>query len=94
MKLELKTPAWYRVKHGQTIRSIAQTYGLTPRILARENDLDEEVREGMLLKIPQAAGNLYTVRGGESMTLLCGSKENFCEKNGTEHLYIGQTILL
>ena len=94
MKLSLVVPKYYRVKRGQTVSSVAEAYGLTPALLARANDLTEEVEEGQVLLIPRAEGNLYTVRGGESKTLLCGSPEKFEQKNGTACLYIGQVVLL
>ena len=94
MKLSLVKTRLYRVKRGQTLGCVASAFGLTPRILAAENDLSEELFEGQLLVIPEAEGNLYTVRGGESKTLLCGSKENFERKNRTSLLYIGQQVLI
>ncbi len=94
MKLSLGRPAYYRVKRGQTIASVAKTYALPPRLLAAENSLDGELFEGQVLRIPPPCGNLYVVRGGESKTLLCGSPENFEKKNGTACFYIGQTVVL
>ncbi len=94
MDLSLERPAFYRVKRGQTICSVAKTYHIPPRLLAAENSLTEELSEGQVLRIPPAEGHLYVVRGGESKTLLCGSPENFRKKNGTDCFYIGQTILL
>ena len=94
MKLSLVVPKYYRVKRGQTLSSVARAYNLPPVLLAKFNDLTEEVTEGQVLLIPQAEGNLYTVRGGESKTLLCGSPENFEQKNGTACFYIGQVVLI
>ena len=64
------------------------------RLLAVYNRLTEEPFFGQVLKIPPAAGDLYTVRGGETRSLLCGSPAVFRQKNGTDCLYIGQTVLL
>ncbi len=94
MDLRLIRPLRYRVKRGQTVSSIARTYSLPPALLAAANDLKEEVEAGDILLIPATEGDLYTVRGGESRALLCGSAEKFEEKNGTSLLYIGQTVLL
>lgn len=94
MKLSICVPDFYRVKKGQTLTEIASAFRLPPRVLAKANALNSEVREGQVLKIPACAGNLYTVRGGESKTLLCGSKESFEERNGTKCLYPTQVIFL
>lgn len=93
MELQLIRPKIHRVCRGQTLSSIARTFGVTPRVLAAANNLICEVEEGQLLTIPPA-GNLYRVRGGESCTLLCGSLENFQKRNVTEHLYPTQEVLL
>ena len=94
MKLLLSTPEYYRVKKGQTLQEIANAFHLPPRVLAYKNGLFEEPRAGQILYIPPACGNLYTVRGGESKALLCGSKENFEKKNCTKLLYPAQVVLL
>ncbi len=93
MKLFLVVPEYYRVKRGQTLCGVAQTFGLPPRTLARENGLTEELFAGQVIRIPPKTGDLYVVRGGESKTLLSGSPQKFEEKNG-KHLYIGQSVLL
>ncbi|MDE6274339.1 MAG: LysM peptidoglycan-binding domain-containing protein [Clostridiales bacterium] len=94
MKLELVLCEYYRVKRGQSLSEIARTFHLPPRVLAGENALHSEVEEGQVLRIPKQAGNLYRVGGGESMTLLCGSKENFCARNSTDCLYPTQEVIL
>lgn len=94
MKLSICVPDFYRVKKGQTLTEIASAFRLPPRVLARANALSGEVCEGQVLVIPAYAGNLYTVRGGESKSLLCGSKENFEVRNKTKCLYPTQVIFL
>ena len=86
-------PALYRVKRGQTLAQVARTFGVTPRLLAAGNALKSELSEGELLVIPPE-GNVYLVRGGESMALLCGSPDRFEKKNATRCLYPGQEVLL
>ena len=93
MELQLIRPKIHRVCRGQTLSSIARTFGVTPRVLAAANNLICEVEEGQLLTIPPA-GNLYRVRGGESCTMLCGSRENFYERNATKYLYPTQEVIL
>ncbi len=94
MKLHLSTPEYYRVKKGQSLLCIAETFRLPPRVLAAVNHLKEEPEEGSVLFIPEQNGDLYTVRGGESKSLLCGSPENFDEKNRTELFYPAQIVIL
>ena len=77
-------PRCYRVKEGQKLMEIAAAFGVPPRLLAAVNGLEGE----------PDAGNLYTVRGGESKSLLCGSPARFFEKNRTHCLYPGQRVLL
>lgn len=94
MKLSLDRKSYYRVKRGQTVSSIAAVYGCPPRVLAALNGLKEEVREGQVLLLPEKKYDLYTVRGGESKALLCGSEEKFAKKNMTKRLYPFQTVFL
>ncbi len=94
MKLEPELKTYYRLKKGQSLCDVARFYGVPPRVLAAYNRLEEEPPAGRVLQIPAERRNLYTVRGGESKALLCGSKENFEERNQTEHLYIGQIVWL
>ena len=94
MKLELEQPSYYRLKKGQSLADVANVYGVPPRALAALNGLKEEPREGSVLQLPAERRDLYTVRGGESKTLLCGSAENFEKRNGTKCLNIGQTVWL
>ncbi len=94
VKLCLQQPSYYRVKAGQTLVEIARAFKMPPRALAAHNALVGEVEAGQVLALPPCGGNLYTVRGGESRTLLCGSPQKFEEKNGTPHLYPGQSVWL
>lgn len=94
MKLKLLSGRFYRVKKGQTLYEIARTFCLPPRVLAAVNSLSSEPEEGNVLIIPPHAENLYLVKGGESQSLLCGTKENFFERNFTAFLYPTQIVLL
>ena len=93
MKLVLHIPEFYRVKRGQTINTVASTFGVSPALLALENGISGELSGGEVLKLPPR-GNVYTVRGGESKTQLCGSPERFFELNGTAAFYPGQKVVL
>ncbi len=91
--LKLDDKEWYVVKDGQTLSDIARAFCVSERILAKENGLCEPPRAGRVLHIPDARGNAYTVREGDSRALLCGSAENFERKNG-ENLYLGMRVVL
>ena len=85
---------YYKVKEGQTVEGIAAFFCVSPRLLARENGLQCEVRAGQILRIPSEKGNAYTVCAGDSKALLCGSEEAFEKKNGTDVCYIGMRVVL
>ena len=92
MKLQPLIPNFYRVKSGQNLVRIAAAFSVPICLLARENCLTEEPCAGQVLKIPQNCGNIYSVNGGESRTLLCGSPENFLSRNGTTALFPAQKV--
>ncbi len=83
----------YKVKRGQTVVSLAKEVGVTPYLLVSTNRLTGEIFEGQLLFLP-GRGNLYTVREGDTKALLCGGKESYEKKNGTDIFYLGMRVLL
>lgn len=85
---------YYKVKSGQTLREIAETFCVSERALVRANGLKGEPFCGQVLEIPKLQGNAYTVKQGDTKELLCGSEENFLQKNGTERLYLGMRVIL
>ena len=93
-RLQLKTPVFYQVKKGQTIREIAVAFCVAERALVKVNDLKSEPYTGQILQIPKTSGNAYTVFVGDTKTLLCGSDENYEKKNGTSVLYLGMRVIL
>ena len=93
--LKLEIPEYYQVQQGQTLQEIAYTFCLSERVLARENGLTKEVQKGQILFIPKSQiGNRYTVKEGDTKSLLCGSEENFFRRNGTDCFYIGMKVIL
>lgn len=92
--LKIEIPRYYKVKQGQTVREIAEAFAMPPSLIVKENSLLQEAEEGQILLIPRDRGNLYTVKIGESKTLLCGSAENYERKNGTSVFYPYQKIFL
>lgn len=87
-------PRFYKVRSGQTLRSVAEAFGLTECLLIAENALTEEIFEGQILRIPDARGNVYIARAGDTKRLLSGSEENYEKKNRTALLYPGMKVLL
>ncbi len=85
---------YYKVKEGQSIAQIAAYFSLSPYLLAAANGLKEPPRAGVILEIPSACGNAYTVREGDTKELLCGSAENYERLNGTACFYVGMRIIV
>lgn len=94
MELQLCVGRFYRVKKGQTIETVARALQIPPRVLAVANGLKGELSAGQVIELPPKERNLYTVRGGESASLLCGSAQAFQARNGTALLYPMQQIFL
>lgn len=94
MMLKIDKPPFYKVKKGQTVRSIAAAFGLPPTLLVSTNRLEREAEEGMILRIPKQDGNLYTTQVGDSKKLLSGSDENYEKRNGTTLCYPGLTVFV
>ena len=92
--MKIKQYGRYRVKNGQTLLSIAEHFCVSAFLLAKINALTCEVQEGEILEIPSERGNAYSVREGDTKTLLCGSDEAFECKNGTSVFYIGMRVIL
>jgi len=92
--LQLKTPDFYKVKRGQTLREIARAFCVSERALVKLNDLKCEPYDGQILRLPKTKGNAYTAREGDSKTLLCGNDETYEKKNGTNALYLGMRVIL
>ena len=94
MMLKIERVKYYKVKSGQTLREIAAFFSVSEYRIVELNGLKEEVWCGQLLKIPTETGNSYIVQAGDSKELLCGSAENYRQKNGTDNFYIGMRVIL
>ena len=92
--LRIERVKYYKVKSGQTLREIAETFSVAEGRLVEENGLTEAPLVGMLLKIPSESGHAYIVQAGDTKELLCGSEENYRRKNGTDTLYIGMRVII
>ncbi len=85
--LKLEEKQLHIVKQGQTLRSIARAYKIPETVLVLENGLQAEPYVGQVLALSKKRGDYYTAQAGDSHELLCGSKGNYKQKNGTEILY-------
>jgi LysM repeat protein len=59
----------YRVQPGDTIRSIASMYGVTPASVSQASGLQnpDRLQVGQVLTIPNQSGYLYRVQPGETL---------------------------
>ncbi len=92
--LKVRIPNYYKVQDGQTLKEISCAFGVSAYKIAQINELKEDIYAGQILKIPLERGNLYTVKEGDSKTLLCGSEENYENWNGTKVFYIGMQVVI
>ena len=92
--LKTEKREFYQVKKEQTLAEIAAYFSVSERVLAQENGLTEPPKNGQILRIPTACGNAYIVREGDTKELLCGSAENYRQKNGTDVFYIGMKVII
>ncbi len=84
---------FHKVAEGETLNKIAETYRLPVREIVQANGLVRETQAGEILFLPERKGDLYTAQAGDNKALLCGSKENYEEKNG-KLLYPGLKVWL
>ena len=92
--LHIQIPKYYKVKENQTLSDIARAFGVAERAIVSLNRLTGEPKEGEIIEIPAPSGNAYVVKAGDTKTLLCGSEENYREKNGTDIMYLGMRVIL
>lgn len=98
-----RTVETYTVEGGDTVSTIAESFGLSARTLLWANGLGEGdfIKPGQVLKIPSVSGYLYTVRSGDTLTSLAqkykGKEDEILEANGlplAEALQVGQDIII
>ena len=93
MTLKSKLLEPYKVKNGQTVRSLANECATTAYAIVARNGLTEELYEGQLIFLPDSA-NLYTVQAGDTKKDLCGSEERYRKMNGTDVFYPAMRVLI
>ena len=91
--LQSKFSKFYKVKNGDTLFALSKQLHTTMYALIAENDIQKEVFEGQVLRLPPEAC-LYTVQVGDTKVLLCGGEQNYRRKNGTDVFYLGMRVRL
>ena len=83
----------YKVKRGQTLKSLARELSTTEYALIARNHLKSELYEGQILFLPEDR-NMYTVQVGDTKSLIGESVEQYEDRNGTNIFYLGMRVLL
>lgn len=93
----------YTVEGGDTVSSIAVSFGLSVRTVLWANGLGENdfIKPGQTLRIPPVDGVLYTVKGGDTLAGIAGRYKGDQDKILAENdlasadaLQIGQEIII
>ena len=92
--LTLHRSQFYKVKTGQTLREIAEAFSIPQLLIVQENKITRPLQAGEILCLPNTQGNLYTAQAGDSKRLLCGSDENYTNRNGADVLYPTMRVFL
>ena len=92
--LKVKIPKYYIVKEGQTLKDISRVFGVAVGVLIRDNRLTEEVFAGQALYISEVRGNVYVAQAGDTKSLICGSEQQYFQRNGTHILYPEMQVIL
>lgn len=99
--------SWYvehSVKEGETLDSIAQSYGISIESIISVNGIKNlaSVKPGVVLRIPTTDGQLYTVQEGDSLSIITNrfnpglGWKTLQEINGLESevIYPGQKLFI
>jgi murein DD-endopeptidase MepM/ murein hydrolase activator NlpD len=67
----------YKIRQGDTIGALAQTYGLNPDTLLSLNNIKNSrlIQIDQMIRIPNQDGILYTVRQGDTLASIAGKYE-------------------
>lgn len=92
----------YEVQSGDTLRSIAGSFSLRPETIISVNDIENinELQTGRVLRIPDRDGQMYTVREGESLSVIAHDFDmgyvTLAEVNGLSSslIRIGQRLFI
>jgi murein DD-endopeptidase MepM/ murein hydrolase activator NlpD len=67
----------YKIRQGDTIGALAQTYGLNPDTLLSLNNIKNSrlIQIDQMIRVPNQDGILYTVRQGDTLASIAGKYE-------------------
>jgi murein DD-endopeptidase MepM/ murein hydrolase activator NlpD len=93
----------YTVAAGDTIESIAQSFGISPQTIMMENNINEStnLKPGMELTILPTTGITYTIKDGDTLNSIISkykiSEEDFLDINNIESfddLEVGAVVII
>ena len=67
-QVESVTFSEVKVEHGQTISTIAQSYGLTVDTIVSVNSITGPLAENTVILVPNMDGQIYTVKTGDTLS--------------------------
>ncbi len=87
----------YRVKKGDSLKSVAESFGINICDIVRENKLTD-ILPGMRVVIPVKKGAAYTVQPYDTMDIIAEkfkvSRDSLAEVNKCEKVFLGQIIYI
>ena len=88
----------HRVERGDTLAKIAARYGVPINMIARDNELTEEIYEGQRLIIGRVDGTVYTVKPEDTLEAIAGrfgvDKDAILKKNNIKDIYPFMSIVI
>lgn len=88
----------HRVEKGDTLAKIAAKYGVPQTMIARDNELTEEIYEGQRLIIGRVEGTVYSVRPEDTLESIAQKfgvdKEEILKKNNIKDIYPFMSIVI
>jgi murein DD-endopeptidase MepM/ murein hydrolase activator NlpD len=84
----------YRIREGDTIGALAQTYGLNPDTLLSLNNIKNSrlIQIGRMLRIPNQDGILHTVKQGDSLASIAEKYDADADSILTANELFSETI--
>lgn len=93
----------YTIQPGDTVSTIAESFGLTTRTVLWANGLSDQdyIKPGQTIKIPPQSGFLYTVKSGDTLGAIArkyqGNEDDILTANhlaAAEAIQIGDQIII
>lgn len=88
----------YKTERGDDLRSIAEKFGTTERIIVADNLLSGQPRHGEMLVIEKPEGKAYIVRPFDTTESISGGDKKreleILKNNKTDFIYVGQKLYI